>query len=161
MQTFLPYDDFIQSAKVLDSKRLGKQRVEVLQILKAIIDNSGWIHHPATHMWRGHTNALVGYGIAICEEWIRRGNSDTCLDKINAYYNPNSSHALPPWFGNNDFHSAHCSNLIRKDSSYCRWFEEDSSQPYCWPKLINGKWHMRFKHAGAPAYLLDKEYTIK
>ena len=34
MQTFLPYPDFARSAAVLDRQRLGKQRVEVLQILK-------------------------------------------------------------------------------------------------------------------------------
>ena len=28
MQTFLPYNNFYKSAKVLDQKRLGKQRVE-------------------------------------------------------------------------------------------------------------------------------------
>ena len=32
MQTFLPYADFQRSAQVLDYKRLGKQRVEALQI---------------------------------------------------------------------------------------------------------------------------------
>ena len=32
MQTFLPYQNFIKSAKCLDYKRLGKQRVEALQI---------------------------------------------------------------------------------------------------------------------------------
>lgn len=31
MQTFLPYFSFIESAKVLDNKRLGKQRVEALK----------------------------------------------------------------------------------------------------------------------------------
>ena len=36
MQTFLPYPDFAESAKVLDNKRLGKQRVECLQIMKAL-----------------------------------------------------------------------------------------------------------------------------
>lgn len=36
MQTFLPYPNIIQSAQCLDNKRLGKQRVEALQILKAI-----------------------------------------------------------------------------------------------------------------------------
>lgn len=159
MQTFLPYDDFIQSAKVLDSKRLGKQRVEVLQILKAIIDDSGWIHHPATHMWRGYTNALVAYGIVVCNEWIRRGNKDTCLVQIANYENMHSTYEDPPWFGNDDFHASHRSNLIRKDTSYRRWFEEDDSLPYCWPKLIKGKWHMRFKHAGAPNYLF-LEYTL-
>lgn len=36
MQTFLPYTDFKSCARVLDDKRLGKQRVECLQILKAL-----------------------------------------------------------------------------------------------------------------------------
>lgn len=36
MQTFLPYPSFELSARVLDDKRLGKQRVECLQILKAL-----------------------------------------------------------------------------------------------------------------------------
>jgi hypothetical protein len=36
MQTFLPYPDFAKSAAVLDNKRLGKQRVECLQILTAL-----------------------------------------------------------------------------------------------------------------------------
>ena len=36
MQTFLPYPSFEQSARVLDNRRLGKQRVECLQILQAL-----------------------------------------------------------------------------------------------------------------------------
>ena len=36
MQTFLPYADFERSAKSLDYKRLGKQRVEAMQLIKAI-----------------------------------------------------------------------------------------------------------------------------
>ena len=36
MQTFLPYADFARCAAVLDPRRLGKQRVEVLQIMRAI-----------------------------------------------------------------------------------------------------------------------------
>jgi len=36
MQTFLPFPDFKKSASCLDYKRLGKQRVEGLQILNAI-----------------------------------------------------------------------------------------------------------------------------
>ena len=35
MQTFLPYENFAASAAVLDNKRLGKQRVETLQVIKA------------------------------------------------------------------------------------------------------------------------------
>ena len=54
MQTFLPYKTFKQSAQVLDNKRLGKQRVEAYQILRALCGESkGWVHQPATVMWRG------------------------------------------------------------------------------------------------------------
>lgn len=36
MQTFLPYSNFAESAKILDRYRLGKQRVECLQIFKTL-----------------------------------------------------------------------------------------------------------------------------
>lgn len=36
MNTFLPYPSFKDSAKCLDNKRLGKQRVECLQILRTL-----------------------------------------------------------------------------------------------------------------------------
>jgi len=36
MQTFLPYASFAKSAACLDNRRLGKQRVEAMQILKIL-----------------------------------------------------------------------------------------------------------------------------
>jgi hypothetical protein len=36
LQTFLPYPDFAASAQALDQRRLGKQRVEALQVLRAL-----------------------------------------------------------------------------------------------------------------------------
>jgi len=36
VRTFLPYPEFDRSAAVLDRARLGKQRVEVLQILRGV-----------------------------------------------------------------------------------------------------------------------------
>jgi hypothetical protein len=36
MQTFLPYPDFGATAAVLDARRLGKQRVETVQVLRAL-----------------------------------------------------------------------------------------------------------------------------
>lgn len=48
MQTFLPYPDFAESAKVLDNGRLGKQRLEAKQILQInlfrIDDGFEWIY---------------------------------------------------------------------------------------------------------------------
>jgi len=72
IQTFLPLEDFAASARVLDSKRLGKQRLETLQILKALADPSyGWQNHPAVLMWRGHERQLILYGNHITTEWKR------------------------------------------------------------------------------------------
>jgi len=86
MQTFLPYPNFTKSAAVLDRQRLGKQRVETLQILRALSDSSyGWQNHPAVKMWRGCERALAAYGLLICAEWIDRGYKDTCMKKIMTF----------------------------------------------------------------------------
>lgn len=85
MQTFLPYMSFHQSAECLDNKRLGKQRVECLQLLNALTGKSvGWVRHPACQMWYGYTKALALYGLAICDEWNARGHKDTVRAKILA-----------------------------------------------------------------------------
>jgi len=48
VQAFLPFADFADTAAVLDSPRLGKQRVETLQILRALeLPEYGWQNHPA------------------------------------------------------------------------------------------------------------------
>ena len=75
MQTFLPYPDFTASAQSLDSKRLGKQRVEAIQIMRTLlgISTRGWRNHPAVLMWEGHEAALWRYTDAICTEWVERG----------------------------------------------------------------------------------------
>ncbi len=50
MQTFLPYVNFHSTARTLDYRRLGKQRVEALQIHNIVSGKrttGGWINHPA------------------------------------------------------------------------------------------------------------------
>jgi len=136
MQTFLPFDSFVESARVLDYRRLGKQRVEVKQILNALDGNSkGWQNHPATLMWRGHEAALAQYGVAICEEWIRRGYRDSLLPFFTDYVVTNPNVTLPRWFGDEAFHDSHKSNLLRKDATYYAEYFTDVSDdlPYVWP----------------------------
>lgn len=144
MQTFLPHPTFSASAACLDRQRLGKQRVEVLQILKAISDENatGWRTHPATLMWKDHRNALVEYGLAICDEWIARGYRDTCREKILAFRSPDEA-PLPPWLGIPEFHAAHRSNLIRKEPAFYRAMWDDPGDlPYLWPTLVQGEWKL-------------------
>lgn len=133
MQTFLPYPDFQASATVLDRQRLGKQRVEVLQLLRALNgQTAGWTNHPAARMWRGYEPALRDYGITICDEWIARGYRDTCRGKIAALAAGNR--VDPPWLGDPEFHASHRSNLLRKDPDhYGLLFDEPDDLPYVWP----------------------------
>jgi hypothetical protein len=126
MQTFLPYADFDASAAVLDRQRLGKQRVEVLQILSTLRGHRlGWRNHPCVRMWSGHENALVAYGHAICAEWIRRGYRDTCDAKIEALRVDGATDELPRWLGREDFHRSHQSKLVRKDPGHYRGYFPD------------------------------------
>lgn len=134
MQTFLPFPSFSDSARALDRTRLGKQRLETMQILKAI-DNPayGWQHHPTVQMWRKNKNALVLYGVAICNEWRRRGYRDTCKEKIIAHFDKRSDVAMPCWMGDEEFHAAHRSNLKRKAPELYP-FREQPDMPYVWPQ---------------------------
>ena len=138
MQTFLPYADFVDSARVLDRSRLGKQRVECKQILTALLDGRGWIHHPATKMWKGYEFALCVYAISVCTEWTRRGYKDTLqpyfIDRSTESVNPSGSE-LPPWFGDERFHSAHRAALLAKDPDHYSQFgwTEEPGIHYFWP----------------------------
>lgn len=116
MQTFLPYADFVKTAKCLDYRRLGKQRVEAFQILNILegkTTKAGWKHHPAVLMWEGYENALKKYFNDISSEWKSRGYKHNM-----GMYDINSHVIYPEWLGNNDFHIAHQSNLIRKKPEF-------------------------------------------
>ncbi len=134
MQTFLPYANVKKSVKCLDSKRLGKQRVEAFQILNILLNRtktSGWRNHPAVKMWKGHENALKVYFNESVEEWISRGYKNTMkLEIIKGEI------IFPKWFGNKKFHSSHKSNLLRKNFEHYSKFQwkESSELDYWWPE---------------------------
>lgn len=149
MQTFLPYPDFQKSAQVLDQKRLGKQRLECLQILGAIhnirvkyppVFNPkpvrGWKNHTATKMWVGYEKALAHYMKACCDEWISRGYKDTRLEALN-YFFPQllrGNYQLPLWFGRDEIHASHRAALLAKKYEYYKEFKwkEKPEINYIW-----------------------------
>lgn len=148
MQTFLPYSCFAASARVLDQRRLGKQRVEALQILRALtVPDYGWRHHPAAAMWAGYEEALVRYGLDICHEWTATGRRDTCVGtmrtdlaratgttEVGTQEELAEAGELPPWLGDPDFHRSHQSALVRKDPEHYRqWFDVPADLPCLWP----------------------------
>lgn len=149
MQTFLPYPGFTASAEVLDRRRLGKQRVEAVQVLRALVrPGYGWRHHPAAAMWAGYEEALTRYGLDVCAVWSALGHGDTCAATLvsdlrsatgirAAKLQPELAAAgeLPPWLGDEDVHRSHRSALLRKDPEYYGRFFTDvpPDLPYVWP----------------------------
>ena len=133
MQTFLPYPDFQLSCQCLDWKRLGKQRIEAKTILN-ILQNPGkyrgWLHHPATLMWKGYENALQDYYNHALDEWLIRGYKNSMSHEVI-----DSPLKMPNWMGEERFHASHRSNLLRKDPIYYSQFNwsESSDLPYFWP----------------------------
>jgi len=135
MQTFLPFPDFTRSAKSLDYRRLGKQRVEALQLLRALEGaTKGWRNHPAAKMWEGHLRYLSVYGLVMCDEWISRGYKDSIREQFTmrlGWY----AGTPPSWLGNDEFHRSHQSNLVRKlPVHYAPLFPGvPADLPYVWP----------------------------
>jgi hypothetical protein len=149
VQTFLPYADFAASAAALDDLRLGKQRVEALQVLRALTRvGYGWKRHPAVRMWAGHAEGVAAYGLAVCQEWATvRGRADTCAGTIGAdlaapglppprtQAELAAAHRLPDWLGDERVHRSHRAALVRKDPGfYGPLFPgADPELPYFWP----------------------------
>ena len=148
MQSFLPYAGFAESAVVLDPRRLGKQRVEALQILRGLtVERYGWRHHPAVKMWAGQEEALVRYGLEICRAWTKLDRADTCeltlrrdladacsVRCVRKQVELDVAGDLPPWLGDNALHASHRSALLRKDPAYYGGpFNGPPDLPYVWP----------------------------
>jgi hypothetical protein len=135
VNTFLPYADFVQVAQSLDDRRLGKQRVEALQILKANLGLTvGWRNHPAAVMWRGHEGMLAKYAITMCNEWEKRGYVDNTKGQVIELMKQYKLVPIkkPWWLGAEKFHESHQSNLKRKLPEYYD-FDVDNDISYKWP----------------------------
>ena len=147
MQTFLPYESFEKSAQTLDWRRLGKQRVEGMQIINAITGKTRkdgkpykvWINHPCSVMWRDYAPALKHYTNVFIQEWINRGYNNN----MEMYEVKNME--LPYWIGDERVHSSHRANLLRKDKEYYSKFcwNENSESPYCWFDTEKEQWYLQ------------------
>ena len=148
MQTFLPYADFERSARTLDPKRLGKQRVEALQVVRALTrPGYGWANHPAVLMWKGFEEALGRYGFTCYLAWTDLGFGDTCaatiatdlraagIDTVRTQAELAAATALPPWLGDESVHRSHRSALVRKEQQHYGPMFPDvpDDLPYVWP----------------------------
>jgi len=162
MQTFLPNPDFKLSMSFLDNKRLGKQRVEAFQLLRALDNDWAWgvdtkseaylrklegssvtdPHKAAKRLkkaWSKHPAAKMWFGL----EHMLGIYYNVAIDEWISRGFKNSMIKYPvvpeitciPWLGREDFHASHRSNLLRKDPewySQFSWTELDNLE-YIWP----------------------------
>ena len=149
MQTFLPYPSFVQSAKCLDYKRLGKQRVEAGQILSVLLgETTGWKNHPAAKMWEGYEGCLRIYQSIMIRQWINRGYKNTMIGieaiislsdadaiEFEAKYAEKFPEQIPPWIGRDEFHASHRAALLYKEPVHYGKFgwTEEPKECYWWP----------------------------
>jgi len=132
MQTFLPCATFLHSLYCLDNKRLGKQRVEAMQILQALEpgSTSRWKNHPAVKMWANYIPALTLYHDLAINTWIGRGFKNTMKFRLTG----KEEIIFPHWL-DHEFCSRHRSNLLRKDFNFYskHGWTEPTDLEYIWP----------------------------
>lgn len=138
MMTFLLCEDFVESAKLLDLKRLGKQRIEGVQIVDAIVNGKGgWVSHPATKAWRNYLPALKYYINCIINEWISRGKNNNI-----PLYQVSINEIVYPWWVKWDrLHNSHKVMLLRKEPRYYQGKitvpDEYMNYGYIWPAELS------------------------
>ena len=165
MQTFLPFPDFKASHQCLDDKRSNKQISEGFECYyitrRHLGDDSRerfgmrdeyaemlWTryrNHPAARMWIGYDKALLVYVLTNYTEWATRfelGKRNGSPFHVNGekivkefLRRREEEIVMPEWFGNEEFHRSHRSNLLRKKYDwYVNWFNEPNDLPYVWPR---------------------------
>ena len=145
MQTFLPYEDFYESAISLDKKRCWKQVVEAQQIIDCLEGKKvGWKNHPAVKMWVGYIEPLKYYfncflWVAVTKHHINTKYKE--YEEIDAIVEGEGEFLenWPWWLGNEDFHRAMRARLIEKNELfYLPKFPNDkgfNNGKYFWPNM--------------------------
>jgi hypothetical protein len=133
VNTFVTSDSVVECAKILDYRRLGKQRVEAYQLWRALMGmTKGWTKHPATLMWTGHTCFLALYCNTMIDEWVARGYKNT-MQKLPCCKNPRP----PWWWGWDPLMMSHRASLNRKMPTYYSFdVGEYAHWGYIWPSKV-------------------------
>jgi hypothetical protein len=145
MQTFITDFNMKKNAENLDNKRLGKQRIEGLQIASILIDKSnikkGWRNHPAVKMWQGYEGFLLYFYLQwIFHEWIKKCfKNEKCAETYERLCNvckyPGFENIKTPKWLDVHFIESHRSNLIRKNPEFYKPLFPDTKEglEYIWP----------------------------
>ena len=141
VNVFIPLSDPVEIAKVLDDKRLGKQRVEAKQIITIISGQAAtnaWKNHPVVLMWKDYLGELKYYYDVIVLEWIKRGYQNNMpLYKVHKLNIDKNKRPIMPWFMYcKPVLLSHQASLLRKNyqhyHKYFRTPKQYMDRSYIW-----------------------------
>ena len=107
-------------------------------------------------MWGPYVNALKLYYNDCIDEWKSRGFKNTMEYEVIE-----GEFVLPHWLGDEEFHSSHRANLLRKDIQFYSQFgwTENPTDPYMWMDK-EGKWYKHIVETGEKIYLTQEENVL-
>ena len=137
VNTFILTNSPKECVKLLDYRRLVKQRLESKQIIDAIEKNGkiGWINHPITKMWKSDVIGLKYYFNCCVDEWVSRGYKNTMV-KYELGTIIEEKDILPWFYFNKQIQESFKASLLRKDPKYYKdkinCEEEYMNHGYIW-----------------------------
>lgn len=165
MQTFLICNNFSESAKSLDSKRLFKQCVEAKQIYQALTEETSWSNHPAVKMWKKHKDELIVYGQKHCIECLNREiNAQNLKDFFDSIYPKKDMFQMNIHWITYDLMISHKSNLLHKNYEFYRmlpgWEVVPQDLLYVWPSYYDKDGRIKDTGAASLYKTLKKRVNI-
>jgi len=151
VNTFLISDDWNETARALDTRRLGRQIQEVYELASVVLRHelgqpavenmltglsipqierlwTAYQHHPVVRMWVGHSRALVEYGQACADEWQERQGiahlMGAKIEKLMILYGEFLTQAPPLWQYREELYKVHRGVLLWKgrcDAAIIGW----------------------------------------
>lgn len=156
--TFLPNIGFFKSIRPLDDARVGKQRQDVLKILKGLLGEGE--HHISQDMWDGYEYPLGVFGMSACSVWQqeRKHRDNLAFELHKILEDIPHDFEMPPWMEDLNFHRSHRSYLIRKRPAHYAplWPNTPENMPLLWPQNVDSDSRgYRLRLSGVEEKLLD------
>lgn len=124
----------LETAQVLDKRRLNKQIIECKQILAAIQgDSKAWFNHPIVHMYKNHEKWLRVY-MWILSEWNAKKSDLLLLMHMNDWAEKNK-----PEFLTDEYYTQMKRRLYTKDKNYYNMWGELEETDVNW-YYVDGQW---------------------
>lgn len=152
MQTYLPYEDFKETARVLEVHDLATSistSISILDCIHETVDGNevDMVNRlPIVRMWRGREVVLVQYGETLLEEWYGRPSDERLAIDFMAEEDALALHMewatsgeysmdRPRWTSDTNLHLAHRAELIRHDPpNYAHvWPDLNLDRAMFWP----------------------------